>query len=160
MDKIVINTSPLITLFKSQLADLLPQLFTEIVIPSAVWDEVVEVEKTDAASKQLPNVLWTKRVNISNASPLIIAWGLDRGESEVLSFALENSNYRAMIDDAAARRVAKTLNIPLIGTLGMLLLAKQKGLITSISEPIQALKEAGLWISEDLIQFLKQQVEE
>ncbi|WP_243147212.1 DUF3368 domain-containing protein [Scytonema sp. UIC 10036] len=56
-----------------------------------------------------------------------------------MSFALENTGYRAIIDDAAARRVAKTLNIPFMGTLGMLVLAKKQGLITEISEQIQAI---------------------
>lgn len=160
MCKIVINTSPLIVLFKSQLAYLLPQIFTEIIVPSGVWDEIVEAGKTDVASRQLPIVTWAKRVTLSSVSSLILAWGWDRGESEVLSFALENTDYQAMIDDAAARRVAKTLNIPFMGTLGMLVLAKKQGLITEISEPIQAIQDGGLWLSDDLINFLKQQVEE
>ena len=87
-------------------------------------------------------------------------WGIDLGESEVLTFALENSGYRAVIDDAAARKVAKSLNIPFMGTLGILVLAKKQGLITSIDEPIQYLKKAGLWLSNDLIQVLKEQVNE
>jgi predicted nucleic acid-binding protein len=126
MDKIVIDTSPLIVLFKSQLAYLLPQLFAEIIVPGAVWDEIVEAGKTDAASRQLPTVSWAKRVNLSGVSSAIIAWGLDIGESEVLSFASENVGYRTVIDDAAARRVAKALNIPFMGTLGILNLAKKK----------------------------------
>jgi predicted nucleic acid-binding protein len=160
MQKVVINTSPLIVLFKSQLSDLLPQLFTEIIVPGAVWDEIVEAGKTDAASRQLPTVSWAQRVNLTTVSPVITAWGLDPGESEVLSFVWVNSGYRAIIDDAAARRVARTLSIPVLGTAGILLLAKQKGIIPSISDPIQALKNAGLWLSNDLVNFLKQQAGE
>ncbi|GAA6616274.1 DUF3368 domain-containing protein [Scytonema sp. NUACC26] len=160
MNKVVINTSPLIVLFKSQLVYLLPQLFTEIIIPSGVWDEIVKTGKTDIASQQLPNASWAKQIPSPSISSLILAWGLDRGESEVLNFALENLNYRAIIDDATARRVAKTLNIPFMGTLGMLILAKQKGLIPEISEPIQAIQDAGLWLSDDLIQFFKKQAGE
>jgi predicted nucleic acid-binding protein len=89
MNKIVINTSPLIVLFKSQLVYLLPELFTEIIVPSGVWDEIVEAGKTDTASRQLPISSWAKRVTLTSLSSLILAWGLDRGESEVLSFALE-----------------------------------------------------------------------
>ena len=159
MNKIVINTFPLIVLFKSQLAYLLPELFTEIIVPSGVWDEIVEAGKTDTASRQLPISSWAKRVTLTSVSSLILSWGLDHGESEVLSFALENTGYRAIIDDAAARRVAKTLNIPFMG-MGMLVLAKKQGLIPAISEPIQAIQDAGLWLSDDLIQFLKQQAGE
>ena len=71
MDKIVIDTSPLIVLFKSQLAYLLPKLFAEIIVPKAVWDEIVEAGKTDAASRQLPTVSWAKRVNLSRVSSAI-----------------------------------------------------------------------------------------
>ena len=160
MNKIVINTSPLIVLFKSQLAYLLPELFTEIIVPSGVWDEIVEAGKTDTASRQLPISSWAKQVTLTSVSSLILSWGLDHSESEVLSFALENTGYQAIIDDAAARRVAKTLNIPFMGTLGMLVLAKKQGLIPAISEQIQAIQDAGLWLSDDLIQFLKQQAGE
>ena len=67
---------------------------------------VVEAGKTDLASRQLPTVSWVEQTDVSEISPLISAWGLDLGESEVLSFALHNNAYRAIIDDAAARRVA------------------------------------------------------
>lgn len=165
--KVVINTSPLIVLFKSQLDDLLPQLFTEIIVPGAVWDEIAG--KTDIVSKQLPTASSApasrtsyrpQRVDLENVSPVITAWGLDPGESEVLSFAWENNGYQAIIDDGAARRVAKTLAIPIIGTAGTILLAKQKGLISSISAPIQTLRNAGLWLADDLVEFLKEQAGE
>ena len=160
MNKIVINTSPLIVLFKSQLTYLLPQLFTEIIVPTGVWSEIVKAGKIDIASQELPNANWAKPVTISEISALIVPCGIDLGESEVLTFALENSGYRAVIDDAAARKVAKSLNIRFIGTLGILVLAKKQGLITSIDEPIQSFKKAGLWLSNDLIQVLKEQVNE
>ncbi len=51
IERVVINASPLIVLFKSQLADLLPQLFTEILVPKAVWDEVVIDSISDVASE-------------------------------------------------------------------------------------------------------------
>ena len=53
MNKIVINTSPLIVLFKSQLTYLLPQLFTEIIVPAAVWGEIVKAGKIDIAINKL-----------------------------------------------------------------------------------------------------------
>lgn len=108
MNKIVINTSPLIVLFKSQLTYLLPPLFTEIIVPAAVWGEIVKSGKIDIASQELPNANWAKQVTISEISALIVPWGIDLGESEVLTFALENIGYRAVIDDAAARKVTKS----------------------------------------------------
>jgi predicted nucleic acid-binding protein len=56
MEKVVINSSPLIVLFKSQLINILPQVCQEIIIPNAVWLEVVEAGKNDLPSQQLPLV--------------------------------------------------------------------------------------------------------
>lgn len=91
IERVVINASPLIVLFKIQLADLLPQLFTEILVPTAVWDEVVTNSINDVASEQLPKVAWALRVEISALAPEILQWNLGLGESEVLSYALHQS---------------------------------------------------------------------
>lgn len=64
-----------------------------------------------------------------------------------------------MVDDAAARRCDRTLGIPTLGTGGTLVLAKQRGLIPSVSTALQALKNSGLWLS-DLVNLLKLQAGE
>lgn len=89
-----------------------------------------------------------------------MAWNLGSGESEDLSYALNHPGVRAMVDDAAARRCARTLGISTLGSGGALVLAKRRGLITTISSSIQALRDAGLWLSDDLASLLKQQAGE
>jgi predicted nucleic acid-binding protein len=85
---------------------------------------------------------------------------LGAGESEVLSYTLLRPDYTAMIDDAAARRCAISLNISTLGTGGMIVLAKHRGLVPSVLNPIQALRNAGLWLSDDLVNLLKRQAGE
>jgi predicted nucleic acid-binding protein len=46
IDKVVVNASPLITLFRSGQAGLLPKLFQQIIVPGAVWTEVTGVSRT------------------------------------------------------------------------------------------------------------------
>jgi predicted nucleic acid-binding protein len=160
IERVVINASPLITLFKSQLVSLLPQLFTHIVLPQGVFNEITASQYIDdPAAKGLPQTTWIEVTPVPIAD-LIAAWDVGQGESEVLSFALNHPNYHAMIDDAAARRCARSLGIPTLGTCGMLILAKRRQLIPSIAEPIQALRDAGLWLSDDLVHQLKQQANE
>ena len=159
IERVVLNASPLITLFKSKLTDLLPQLFSDVQIPPAVWQEVI-VTKDDIAAQTLPSISWAQRTEAVAISPVIAAWDLGAGESEVLSYALLHPKYTAMIDDAAARRCAISLNISTLGTGGAIVLAKRRGLILSVIEPIQALRNAGLWLSEELVQLLKQQAGE
>jgi len=158
--KVIINSSPLIVLFKSKQVTLLPQLFSEIFVPSAVWDEVTALGKNDLPALQLPNVSWAQRVEIANVASEIAAWDLGKGESEVLSIAKENPDSVAIVDDRAARRCAKSLDIMTIGTGGVLLLAKQRGLIPSVAPKIQAIRDAGLWLSDPIVNLLKQKAGE
>ena len=160
VNKVVINASPLIVLFKSQQAFLLPLLFPEILVPEAVWEEVTGSKQSDKAAQQLPQATWAKRVTTVTVNPQIAAWDLGAGESEVLSLALEHPGYYALVDDRAARRCGRTFGIPTLGTGATLILAKQQGLITSVTEAIQAVRDAGLWLSDDLVQLLKQQAGE
>ncbi|MEM1167651.1 MAG: DUF3368 domain-containing protein [Cyanobacteria bacterium P01_H01_bin.35] len=157
--QVIINSSPLIALFKSQQSDLLPLLFTDILIPEGVWNEVIAEGKNDVPSQELPTVNWAQKKEI-NIIPEIAAWDLGTGESEVLSLALNTPNFAVIIDDRAARRCARTFGIVTIGTGGILILAKQRGIIPLVSPRIQALLDAGLWLSDNLISLLKQKAGE
>lgn len=64
IDRVVVNASPLIVLFNSNQADLLPQLFNEIYVPQAVWEEVT-CAKNDIAAQQLPDVTWARLVEVA-----------------------------------------------------------------------------------------------
>ncbi|MEW6125586.1 MAG: DUF3368 domain-containing protein [Acidobacteriota bacterium] len=160
IESVVINASLLIVLFKSGMGDLLPQLFREIYIPEAVWQEIIAGGAQDTAAQNLSSATWAQRVTVSVTNPIITAWNLGAGESEVLSYALENPGYRAMVDDAAARACAKTLNIPTLGTGGAIVLAKNRNLIDSVTQALEALQNSGLWLSENIIRLLKQQADE
>ena len=156
---VVVNSSPLITLYNSQLVDLLPQLFGTIQVPPAVRREVTAY-KADAAAQSLPQSTWASQTGTVAIHPSIAAWDLGAGETEVLSYVLAHPDHTAMIDDAAARRCAVSLNISTLGTAGMVVLAKRRGFISSIGEPLQALRNAGLWLADDLVQLLKKQAGE
>ncbi len=122
IDAVVVNASPLISLFRSGQSDLLPRLFSRIVVPAAVWTEVAVDERHDAAAIGLAAQTWPIRQNVT-PSPRVEAWNLGAGETAVLSFALSAPTVRAIIDDAAARRCARTLGVRMLGTGGVLLLA-------------------------------------
>jgi predicted nucleic acid-binding protein len=160
INRIIINSSPLIVLFKSQQAQLLPQLFTEIFVPEGVVEEITIAGFIDSASRQLLTTTWVKRLEITTIAPEVAAWDLGKGESQVLSLALETLDCAAIIDDRAARRCSQALGITTIGTGGLLILAKRRGLISSINPGIQALQDAGLWLSDPIINLLKQQAGE
>ncbi|MEW6210655.1 MAG: DUF3368 domain-containing protein [Acidobacteriota bacterium] len=159
-DRVAVNASPLIALFQSDLASLLSQLFSEILVPGAVWEEVLAGGPNDPASQQLVTALWAKRVEVAQIPSIITAWNLGQGESEVLSVALDNPDCRAMIDDAAARRCARAVGVPTLGTGGAIVLAKRRGLIPSAADALQKLRNTGLWLSDDLVTLLLEQAGE
>jgi predicted nucleic acid-binding protein len=160
INRIVINSSPLIVLFKSKQAKLLPQLFTEILVPEGVFQEVTQGVKDDIAATELPNTSWITVVKIDDIIPEVAAWDLGKGESQVLSLAYQKSGYVAIVDDRAARRCGQSLDIMTMGTGGLLILAKRRGLIASISPGIEALRDAGLWMSDSIVNILKTQAGE
>ena len=159
IEKVVVNASPLILLFKSGLEDLLPQLFSTIIVPKAVWSEVAQ--GNDIASQKLfaNETAWITRETIQTPTEILI-WNLGDGESEVLSWAFANKDFRAVIDDKAARNCAKTLGVKMLGTGGILVLAKKRGLINSVGEALNKLQNVGLFISDEIVNLLKQQVGE
>ncbi|MDD5321590.1 MAG: DUF3368 domain-containing protein [Methylococcales bacterium] len=153
IDKVVINASPLITLFRADLHQLLPQLFPELLVPEAVWSEVVNRTYDDPATRGLPRSPWAQKVT-ATVDANVSLWGLGAGETAVLSLALSKPYYTAIIDDRAAKRCARVLQIPSIGTAGVIILAKRRGLIDSVEEALGKLSNAGLWLSEQLIEKL------
>lgn len=159
VEKVVINASPFILLCKSGLADLLPELFSEIYMPERVCIEIIE--GNDFATEKLYDYeeAWITRV-LPQVAEEVLVWNLGNGETDVLSFAYGNENITALVDDRAARKCASTLNIKTLGTGGILLLAKKRGLIDSVGKALKKLQNAGLYISNEIVELLKKQAGE
>jgi len=146
-DFIVLNASPLIVLLKSELDYILPGMFDRIAVPNAVWHEVTVCD--DKACKNLKEAMWAEKQTIE-VNRRILVWNLGNGESEVLSWSLNHQEYVAVIDDMAARKCSKALNIRHIGTAGLLVLAYRRRLIHSLEHAFYKVKNAGLYLSNEL----------
>jgi predicted nucleic acid-binding protein len=154
IDRVVINASPLICLFKCGLQELLPALFREISVPEAVVREVTSSGKSDSPAEQVAHQQWLKIESGIPADIRVAAWNLGRGESEVISFALLNPSYHVVLDDREARRCAETTGCKCIGTAGILVLARRRNLIPSLRDAFTSLGNSGIWLSRDLIEEL------
>lgn len=73
----------------------------------------------------------------------VLAWDLGAGESEVLSYAHQNEGRAAVLDDRAARRCAHALEVPCVGTLGIILRAKRQGVIPAAVPLLKSLQATG-----------------
>jgi predicted nucleic acid-binding protein len=159
MERWVVNASPLICLAKAGFSDFLLKLPDEIIVPNAVNEEIQAGQSGDPARAELASGKFpTKEIS---ADPEILSWDLGKGETAVLSYALSNPGWIAIIDDQAARKCARSFSIPIKGTLAIVILAKKHGLIPSAADVMRSLQAAGLRLDEEVIRTaLKQTVGE
>jgi predicted nucleic acid-binding protein len=151
----VINASPLIVLSKINQQHLLWQLATELVVPESVLAEINAGPANDPARQYLAEASLTF-VPVA-PEPLITAWDLGAGESAVLAHALAHPGWKAVIDDGAARRCARVLAIPFIGTLGIIIRARQSGLIPQAIPLLKEIKNHGFHLDDEVIRIALQE---
>jgi len=149
IERWIVDASPLIVLAKVNHQHLLTALADEVVVPQAVVDEINAGPLDDPARRYLASALCPIIMTVSD--PLVHAWDLGAGETAVLSYALNHSGWRAVVDDGAARRCAQAFDIPLIGTLGVILRARKADLIPSASSVLKALRAHALRLDEAVI---------
>ena len=151
---VVSDTAAIIHLSKINALQLLRSLYGEILIPQAVYDELTKMGKTRPGALQAMNASWIKVIQIKN--PVIavkLRARLDLGESEAIALALETNADVLIIDEALGREIAKKLVNKIIGIVGILLKAKEVGLINEINPYLLNLKETGFRISDELLRF-------
>lgn len=146
----VVNASPVIALAKAHRLGLLEQLCGELLLPEQVAAEILAGPQADPARQALERG-WGNRVGAGEVPTELLEWGLGPGETAVLAVALERAPATALLDDAAGRACAKTLRIPVIGTLGVVLRAKARALVPSAREVLEDLRACGLYIDDDVV---------
>jgi predicted nucleic acid-binding protein len=144
----IFNASPLILLGKINQLHLIGQLSPGFRIPLEVVSEIGAGPPND------PTIQWLASPSIAvhfaqtpEPPSYLVQWDLGAGETSVLSLALAENGPAVILDDLAARKFAMTYDIPLLGTLGILIRAKHKGLIDQLSPQIRLLESAGASLS-------------
>ena len=142
MDKVIISdTSCLIALSKIEKLDLLKDLYLEIIITSEVYQEF---------GGSLPD--WFIIADVKDKQKQKdIEERLDKGEASSIALALEIDNTTLIIDEVKGRKIAQSMNIDIIGTIGVILLADKKGLISDVTGIILRLVNKGFRLSDNLI---------
>jgi predicted nucleic acid-binding protein len=161
--KIVADTGPIIGLAKIGRISLLKELATEVLIPPIVHKELYgkigsESDQIDQALGDFVHVVELGSLELNIDDPLI-----NLGEGEKQSIFLASTLTREvllLIDDRAGRQAADNLNIPKIGLVGILLLAKKRGLIDNVGSLLEELQAAGYWFSDQVIAVARKLAEE
>jgi uncharacterized protein len=146
----ICDTSPLQYLFQLGLIHLLPALLGRVVVPPAVETELAVGRSQGLHLPDLGGLDWlaVRRPVSSPALPLVRDLG--PGETEALMLALESPGTILILDDALARRVAESLEIPFTGTLGILLDGKKRNLIQTLRPHLDRLQELRFRLSMDI----------
>ena len=153
--RVMCNTSPIIGLMTIGRLSLLWELFETVYIPEAVYDELCadSITHKDDISVIKKCIADGKLIlcKVENRKMVESLYGrLHFGELEVIIGAKEKDIKLAVIDDLAARKMANDVLLDTVGILGILLLAKSSGLIKTIKEEVDKLRESGYRISDRL----------
>jgi predicted nucleic acid-binding protein len=140
----------LILLAKVGQLDLLRAGVPEILVPDVVLREVGARGPTDSAFQEIQRMTWLRVIPAPPTPRSVLVWNLGPGESSVLAVALKDPDSEAILDDRGARRCAQALKVGFRGTLGLVVLAKQIGFIPSARPVIEQLRQAGLFVTDDL----------
>jgi predicted nucleic acid-binding protein len=154
---VISDTTPVIALIKINRLDLLEKLFTEVLIPDAVFDELTTKSSFTNEAAIVISCSFLKKTSVQNKKSLQIlqaASGLDDGESQAIILADELKSDVLIIDEKKGRKVAQQLGITITGTIGILIQAHNEGIISSdeIKQYFDQLKNSNIRLSDSLIQ--------
>lgn len=147
----VINASPLILLARSRHLELLQGFAPTVWVPAPVASEIARRGSQDITAQAIENTAWLVIQPVPDIPSVILEWRLGAGESATLTLA-QAHGLEAIIDDLAGRKCAASLGVPVRGTLGIVLAAKQRGLIPQARPVIEDMMSAGLYLSRRVLE--------
>ena len=149
---VVSDTSPISNLFVIGKLELLRDVYQQIIVPQAVFNELMKLQAFGYDVRQIGDLDWVAvRQPINLKQVLLLQMSLDAGESEAIVLSQEIHADLLLIDERAGAKKAKELGLKTIGLLGVLVKAKELNLITSLKPILHDLEtKAGFWLSAKL----------
>jgi predicted nucleic acid-binding protein len=147
MPRVVSDTGPIIALAQIGQIDILRRLFAQVLIPPAVQAEI----RDETSMTALDNADWIILEEVKDTLAVqLLREELDAGESEAIVLAKEHQAVLLFLDERAATRKARSIGLQCIGTLGILLIAKEKGIVTELKPLLDRLQSEGFHMSDVL----------
>jgi uncharacterized protein len=149
---IVSNTSPISNLAKVGQLSLIQQIYGRILIPNAVYEELVDERAGETVVAAVQSATWLEIKSVQNQELVNqLRERVNVGEAEAITLAFEIEAPRLLIDERLGRQAATDLGLKITGVLGILLLAKRQNLIMTVKPIIDALTaQANFRISTQL----------
>jgi len=152
---VIFNSSPLINLSKLGKLGIIEKLFENVIVPRAVYNEIIVNGSGKEWQSDLENLFKLKIINIVDVKDKNLVKALrleiDYGESEVIALALETNADLIILDEVDARKVAEMYDLKKNGFIGLLIKAKNKGIIEeNLKDIIDESIKKGFWINKKL----------
>ena len=149
---LIADSSALVALSVCDSLDLLDALFGEVKVPQAVFDEVSVNHKPESAV--LERYLQGKVESVDTEKYVYLDAYADAGETEAMLLYKQMSADWLLIDDKRGRKIAAVNHINTIGSLGVLLSAKKRGLISAVKPKMDQIADSNVYISQTLRQIV------
>lgn len=153
---LIADTGPIISLLLIEQFEALEHLFPEFLIPQAVWEELRSHHEISVYQDEL-NRLAPKVRKITYHFPIS---GIERGETEAIMLYRELHADYLLIDDKKAREKAELFDIKCIGTLGVLFLARQQGMISELRPLFEQLVNKHRYYAKKYLNLFLRKAEE
>lgn len=159
---LVLDASPLITLARIGSLHLLRQLAGQIIIPDAVYAESVSLVQGRPGSIEIAQANWIIHRTVENQTRVEqLHTRIGLGEAEAIILAREiGADAIVVLDDATARRIAEQEGCRIVGLLGLLVMAKQRSLLSAVRPLLDAMRSSGFFVSDELYTIILRQVAE
>jgi predicted nucleic acid-binding protein len=159
---VVSDTTPLIGLASIGQFDLLRQLFSAVRVPQAVYDEIVIAgREKGVAIREVTTSPWVEVVAVADRLAVeVLLDELDMGEAETIVLARELGADWVLMDERKGRRKLDQLGLPRIGTVGLLLKAKELDLLPEVRSDIERLRRQGFSLSQAVVEAVLEQAGE
>jgi predicted nucleic acid-binding protein len=158
---VVADATPLIALAKIGQLDLLPGFFGNVLVPGAVYGEIVLAGAGRIGAAEIQTANWIHVEAIADRSKVdYLLTQLDIGEAEAIVLAQEKQADWLLVDENKARSIAQRLGLQMIGTVGLLLLAKEQGKLPAVRPQLDALRSHQFRLSQKVYESVIRQANE
>jgi uncharacterized protein len=149
---IVSNTSPISNLAKVGQLDLIQQIYGKVLIPQAVYKELLDERAGEVVITAVKSAIWLQVEVVQNQELVSeLRNQINVGEAEAIALAVAVKANRLLIDERLGRQASTGLGLQIIGVVGILLTAKHQGLILAVKPIMDALRiQASFRISSQL----------
>lgn len=139
---VVADASPLVALSAIRRVELLEDLYGRVVVPEAVWNEIVEQGRGKPGAAALESAGWVHRERVlDDALSLALQEQLGRGEAEAIALGLQLTADLVLMDERIGRRTAQRLGLRVVGVIGVLIEAKHRGRLAAVKPALEHLRD-------------------